>query len=554
MTAPLLDVQSLCCQYPQATAPALRDVSFALAPGEMLVLAGASGAGKSTCCHCLGRVIPAFTPADLRGRILLHGESIAGAQVQELVPRVGMVFQDFETQLFSTQVFQEVAFGLENLGIPREEMLPRIERTLVQVGLAGLATRNPATLSGGQKQRLVIAAVTALYPSLLVMDEPTTDLDPAGRDDVLALASALRHAGAGVVIVDHDLEELAAADHVVVLRDGVVALCLPMRQALQRPAECAALGLRPAPVADFFVRLGVSDPPVTVEEGIAYLREQQWQLAKSFPPATAPRGEALLEARALSYQYPDGEQAVRQATLTIRQGEVVAILGSNGSGKTTLCKLLCGLLTPGEGEISFRGVPLRGSELARMARHVGYVFQNPDQQLFATTVREEVEFGPRNFGVPSEELPARVAQALAAVHLGGQEACNPFIMARGERQRVAVASILSAAPEILILDEPTTGLDYAQQREMLAMLMVLRQAGHTIILVTHTMWLAAEYADRGILMADGAIIADGSIRELFADTAQLARAGVKPPSITALGVAFGCPALTVDELVDRVER
>lgn len=554
MTIPLLDVQSLCCRYPHAPLPALRDISFTLTAGSMLVLAGSSGAGKSTCCQCLGRVIPTFTPADLRGRILLAGESIAGQQVQELVPRVGMVFQDFETQLFSTRVFQEIAFGLENLGLPREIMHARIRQMLSQVGLTGLAERDPATLSGGQKQRLVIAAVAALQPSLLVMDEPTTDLDPAGRADVLALTAQLRRAGAAVVIVDHDPEEVTEAERLLVLRNGETALDLPMRQALQQTAIDTTLGLRPAQIADFFVRAGVADPPVTIEEGIAYLRERQWKPARHFPPPVPPSGEALLEARALDYHYPGGQHAVRQATLTIRQGEIVAILGGNGSGKTTLCKLLCGLLPPDEGEIAFCGAPVHGHELARMARHVGYVFQNPDQQLFATTVREEVEFGPRNFGVPAEALPARVAQALAAVQLQGQEERNPFVMARGERQRVAVASILSAAPEILILDEPTTGLDYPQQREMMAMLLALRRAGHTIILVTHTMWLAAQYADRGILMAAGEIIADAPMREIFADPDRLARAGLRPPPITALGLVYGCPALTVDELLDRVER
>lgn len=549
MTAPLLDVQALTCRYPSAATPALAGVSFTLRPGEMLVLTGPTGAGKSTCCHCLGRVIPTFHPADLSGRILLAGESIAGKEIQHLTAQVGMVFQDFETQLFSTRVFMEVAFGLENLGLPRAEIRDRIARALGQVGLAGCEARDPATLSGGQKQRLVIAAVAALQPSLLVMDEPTTDLDPVGRADVLALTQALRRAGAGVLFADHDIEELTGADRVVVLRDGAVALDLPAREALRQPATCARLGLRPAQVPDFFTRLGLPDPPVTVEEGLVCLREQRIALVPRFPAPSSPSGEVLLEADHLGFAYPGGCAVLRDASLTIRQGEVIAILGSNGSGKTTLCKLLCGLLTPGEGTMRFRGTQVQRRELARMARHVGYVFQNPDQQLFANTVREEVEFGPRNFALPAEERRARVAQALAAVHLAGQEERNPFLMARGERQRVAVASILATAPEILILDEPTTGLDYAQQREMMAMLMDLRRRGHTIILVTHTLWLAAAYADRAVLLAGGAIIADAPLRQVFADADRLTQAGLRPPPITSLGQAYGCPALTVEELI-----
>ena len=262
----------------------------------------------------------------------------------------------------------------------------------------------------------------------------------------------------------------------------------------------------------------------------------------------------LLEARRLGFVYPGGQAALQGVDLTIRQGEVIAILGCNGSGKTTLCKLLCGLLTPGEGELRFRGAVLPRGELARMARHVGDVFQNPDQQLFANTVRKEVEFGPRNFHLPEEECKERARQALAAVQLDGMEERNPFLMARGERQRIAVAGILSTAPEILILDEPTTGLDYAQQCDMMALLMELRRRGHTIILVTHTMWLAAAYAERGILLADGAVIADAPIRRIFADTDRLAQAGLRPPAITAFGTAYNCPALTVEELLGCVVR
>lgn len=554
MTVPLLEMQTVTCRYPEAALAALHDVSLTLRPGEMLALAGASGAGKSTLCRCINRVIPTFQRAGLQGRILVSGESIAGKQVHDLVPRVGMVFQDFETQLFSTRVWLEVAFGLENLGTPCDEMVRQAREILAQVGLTGLEERDPVTLSGGQKQRLVIAAVFAMRPDLLLMDEPTTDLDPVGRAEVLQLTGQLRNAGTGIILVDHELDELVDADRIAILREGAVALDLPAREALQQPALLAHLGVRPAQVADAFARLGVQHPPVTVEEGIVYVRDARWQL--HLPPAVHyhASGEPLLEVQHVSFAYPGGHTALRDVNLAIHPGEIVAILGSNGSGKTTLCKLLTGLLAPGEGEIRFRGSGMQGRALAHMARYVGYVFQNPDHQLFAASIREEVEFGPRNFGVPAEQLPERVAQALAAVHLTGQEVRNPFMMTRGERQRVAVASILSAAPEVLILDEPTTGLDYGQQREMMEMMLRLRQAGHTIIIVTHTMWLAAAYAERCVLMADGEVLLDGPTRRVFTDTELLARASLKPPAVTALGAAFNCPALTVEELLNCIER
>lgn len=552
MTAPLLEIGNLTCRYADPDTEALRGVSLSLRAGEMVALAGASGAGKTTLCRCISRVVPTFQRARLAGRILVGGVSIAGLQVHELVPRVGMVFQDYETQLFSSRAWLEIAFGLENLGLPREEVLARCRALLTAVGLAGLDNRDPGTLSGGQKQRLVIAALLAMQPDLLLMDEPTTDLDPAGRADVLALAAQLCRTGTGLLIVDHDLDELTGADRVVVLRDGMVALDQPARTALAQPTALTELGIRPAQVPDFFTRLGIADPPVTLAEGITALRGIRVH-QPTLPEA--PRGDTpLLEACHVSFAYLGGKTALQDASLAVRPGEAVAILGGNGSGKTTLCKLLTGLLAPGEGEICFRGTPVRGRELARMARHVGYVFQNPDHQLFAATVQEEVAFGPRNFGVPVEELPVRVAGALAAVQLTGHEARNPFTMTRGERQRVAVASILAAAPKVIILDEPTTGLDYRQQIELMEMVTRLRHAGHTLIIVTHSMWLAATYAERCVLMAEGQILADGPTRRIFADADLAARAQLTPPAITALGAAAGCPALTVDELFSWVDR
>ncbi|OPZ84457.1 MAG: Energy-coupling factor transporter ATP-binding protein EcfA2 [bacterium ADurb.Bin429] len=306
-------------------------------------------------------------------------------------------------------------------------------------------------------------------------------------------------------------------------------------------------------MADFFHRRGVSELPVTVEEGVDAFRARGWRIASGPVDAAAPDREPLLELRHVSHAYPGGPPVLRDLSLTIRPGEIIAILGQNGCGKTTLAKLMLGLLAPAEGQVLLRGAPIAGRPLAEVARAVGYVFQNPDHQLFAQTIGEEVAFGPRNLGVPADALPARVAETLAAVGLSGMEAHNPFLLTKGERQRVAVASILAAGPEVIILDEPTTGLDYRQQVEMMALVRRLHAAGRAIVLITHAMWLAAEYAHRCVVMAEGRILADGPSRAVFTDNEALARAGLRAPAITRLGQALGSAVLTVEELLARTE-
>lgn len=554
MTTPVLEIDGLHCRYHGADADALGGASLQLAPGEVAALVGPSGAGKTTLCRCVTRAIPAYSAADLRGRIRLCGESIARRAVHELVPRVGLVFQEFEAQLFSTDVRQEVAFGLENLGLPRDEMRARVAEALALVGLTGLEGREPATLSGGQKQRLAIAAIAALRPSALLMDEPTTDLDPAGRADVLRLARGLAAGGAGVLITDHEVDDLLDADRLAVIDNGRIVLDGPLDDVLQQPAQLAAHGIRPPQVAEYFSRRGITALPVTVEDGIAAVRDRGWRIAPR--PLDDPRplaGEPILELRGVTHAYPGGDAVLRDVSLAIRPGEIVAILGQNGCGKTTLAKLLLGLLTPSAGQVLLQGTPVAGRPLVEVARRVGYVFQNPDHQLFAQTVAEEVAFGPRNLGVPAAELPARVAETLAAVGLSGAEARNPFLLTKGERQRVAVAGILAAGPEVLILDEPTTGLDSRQQAEMMALVRRLHAAGRTVILITHAMHVAAEYAHRCVVMAEGRIVADAPPRAVFTDAAVLAQAGLRAPAITRLGAALGAAVLTVDELLACTE-
>ncbi|MHB0938516.1 MAG: ABC transporter ATP-binding protein [Armatimonadota bacterium] len=549
--APILQVEGLSFRYRDAEDDALRGITWHQDAGQFTALVGPSGAGKTTFCRCLNRIIPHFHKGNLRGRVRVGGESIAGKHVYDMAPRIGMVFQDFESQLFSTNVRLEVAFGLENLGLPREEMEGRVRDALALVGLAGFQEREPAALSGGQKQRLSIAAVIALAPDLLIMDEPTTDLDPAGRLEVMRLAGRLQGRTA-MIVTDHEVDDLAEADRIEVLADGRIVMSGGTREVFARPLELAGAGVRPPQVAELFARAGAPEIPVTVEEGLALWSSLGWRIRSEEKPAAAPAGEPLIAVENLSFAYPDGTQALCDVNLAVGEGEILAILGQNGCGKTTLAKHLNGLLAPSKGVVRWRGDPIGERRLSEMARHVGYVFQNPDHQIFAQTVHEEVEFGPKNFRLPPEETAERVRDTLAAVGLQGREADNPFTMTKGERQRVAVASVLAAAPEVIVLDEPTTGLDYRQQLDMMALVRRLHAAGRTVILITHSMWIAAEYARRCVVMADGRIIADGPTRQVFADEEVLARAHLRAPAITQFGNRLGFASLSVEELLGLV--
>jgi len=543
--------------YADAATPALREVSLSAWQGEMVVLMGASGAGKSTLVKCLNRVIPAFHGGHLVGKVCLFGQLLTHEKVGVLAGTVGMVFQDFEAQLFSTTVRDEVVFGMEQLGIAPAEMQRRLEAVLVQVGLAGFEGRDPTTLSGGQKQRLAIAALLALQPRILILDEPTTDLDPQGRQEVFALLGQMRAQGHTLVLVEHEVTAAALADRVVVLAGGAIVAMGTPEQILPQTALLERHGIRPRDADRVLQNLGIQGYPHTVADAAAALQQHLTFSSSNVPQRSvvcealdgADHAPPLLHVQAVTHIYEEGPPAVRNATLTIQAGEFLALLGKNGSGKTTLAKHLSGLLTPTRGQVLLHGQELGEVPLHQLAQEVSYVFQNPDHQLFAETVEAEVAFGPRNIGLDVAEVRVRVDEALAAVGLHALRTSDPFLLGRGERQRLAVAALLALRPRVLILDEPTTGLDYPEQRQMMELLQRLHQEGRTIIIITHVPWVAAEYAERAVLMAEGQLLWDGSLRALCAQPALCAQAAFRPPDITLLGAHFGQTPLSVEELV-----
>jgi energy-coupling factor transport system ATP-binding protein len=557
-----LRLEGVSFTYPDTTTPALREVSLTVRQGEMVVLMGASGAGKSTLVKCLNRVIPAFQTGHLTGKISLFGRQLTHEKVGELAGTVGMVFQDFEAQLFSTTVRDEVIFGMEQLGVDPALMQARLEAVLAQVGLSGFEGRDPTTLSGGQKQRLAIAALLALQPRLLVLDEPTTDLDPQGRQEIFALLGQMRANGHTLVLVEHEVSAAVLADRVILLAAGTIVAEGPPKQMLPQTALLERYGVRPRDIDRVFQHLGITTYARSVADA-AVMLQPHWSSAAPMPvvpsqsTATLTHENSappLLEVQAVTHNYGEGAPAVRAVTLTIQSGEFLALLGKNGSGKTTLAKHLGGLLTPTNGRVLLRGQELSHVPLHQFAQEVSYVFQNPDHQLFADTVEAEVAFGPRNIGLDAAEVHARVDEALEAVGLQSLRDQDPFLLGRGERQRLAVAALLALRPRMLILDEPTTGLDYPEQRQMMELLKRLHREGRTILIITHAPWVAAEYAERALLMAEGQLLWDGALRALCAQPTLCAQAAFRPPDCTLLGGHLGQTPLSVEELVGSVKR
>jgi energy-coupling factor transporter ATP-binding protein EcfA2 len=550
-TGELLALRNVTFTYRGAAQPALRDVSLSLRHGEFVVVMGATGAGKSTLARCVNRSIPQFHPGALSGEVAIDGVSIDGRTVSDLAGTIGLVSQDFEAQLFATNVRQEVAFGMEQLGVARAAMVQRLEEALALVGLDGFAARDPITLSGGEKQRLAIAALLALQPELLVLDEPTTDLDPAGKEEIFAVLAALRRRGASVLLIEHETAAAVHADRLVLMAGGRIVADGEPAALLADVEQLDRFGVRPLDLDRIAAAQGWRERPASIEAAAARLHRRAPQRAA--PVTTAPT-DALIEVRDASFAYPGGRVALADASLTIGVGEFVALIGQNGSGKTTLAKHLNGLLRPTRGNVRLRGAELATLELEDVARDVGYVFQNPDQQLFAASAEAEVAFALENFAVPASERGARVAAALAAVGLEGLGATDPFLLGKGQRQRLAVAALLVLEPAVLILDEPTTGLDYHEQRRMMAFLAGLHGRGLTLVVITHSPWVVAEYASRGIVLRGGHIAFDGPLRELFAKEDLLSACHFRLPDATRVGRALGFTPLSVEELLTDVSE
>ncbi len=566
----IISIENLSYQYPRSPGLVLRDINLSVYRGEFLGVVGPTGAGKTTLCLALNGIVPQFYGGRFYGRASVAGLDTVDTPIHLLAKHVAVVFQDPETQLIANTVEDEVAFGLENVRLPAEEMQRRIQWALTAVRLDGMQSKHPSELSGGEKQRLAIASALAMEPEVLILDEPTSQLDPLGSQQVFATVRELNHElGITIILASHASEELAEfAQRVALLAEGkLIDLDTPER-IFAKPDLLAEYAVRPPQVAQFFLTLAdrnLRPPavPVTVDAARKTFDRMRARIEVT-PPSTParhfrePQPPIALSALDVEHIYPDGTKALDGVSLDVREGEYVVIVGQNGAGKTTLVKHFLHLLEPTAGTVLLDGQDVSGMQVSEIAQRVGFVAQNPDTQIFNTTVEAEVGFALRNLGIHGDRLAERVDQSLDQMGLSHLRSWHPLSLAKGDRARVVIAAVLAMQPDVLIFDEPTTGQDYLGSRRILDVSRQLHQAGKTIIVITHHLYLMPGYAERVIVMGKGVTLLDAPIRQAFHETQLLERSFLAPPQIVqfarwiAASQGVELPVLNPEELASCI--
>ncbi len=507
----MIEYKNVHYRYPGNDAPVLSDLSLTIPEGDFVLVIGPSGAGKSTFLRCLNGLVPHFYGGTFSGQVRVLGHDPLREGPRGMAPHVGFVFQNPEDQFVVETVEDELAFALENYNLPQSTMRKRIEEVLDQLNIAHLRQRRVSTLSGGEQQRVAIAAVLTLQPQVLVLDEPTSQLDPQAAEEVLDTLLKLNHdLGLSVILSEHRLERVVQyADHILYLPgDGQPPL-------FDSPAAVMARVPFTPPLVTLGKALGWEPLPLTIKEARRFARQFQVPGCKFQvePETQNSELETSIEVQDLWFSY-NGHDALRGVNLTIRAGEFVAVMGRNGSGKTTLLKHIVGLLKPRQGRVAVVGHDTRHASVNEIITHVGYVPQNPNALLFADTIREELDFTRRNHHLP----PTDYTPLLHLLGLERHAERYPRDLSVGEKQRAALASILVADPQVILLDEPTRGLDYQQKEALATFLQEQKRTGRTVVMATHDVELVASCADRVIILGEGQVVVDGPVRQVMADS------------------------------------
>ncbi len=527
--------------YPGAESPVLHDLSLDIEEGEFLLVMGPSGAGKSTLLRCLNGLVPHFYGGTVAGQVSVAGRNPVALGPRGMADLVGFVLQDPEAQFVVDKVEDELAFALENQGLDPIVMRKRVEEALDQLNIAPLRQRSVNTLSGGERQRVAIAAVMTLQPRVLVLDEPTSQLDPQAAEEVLdTLVKLNQDLGLTIVLSEHRLERVVQyVDRILYLPGDGEPPLLDQPRAVLGQVDFAP------PLIALAKALDWSPLPLTIKQGRQFARQitaPKTQGARHDARITKRQSAISISVRGLGYSY-NGHAALQNVSLDVCQGEFVALMGRNGAGKTTLFKHLVGLLKPDQGQVqimepgSRRAMDTRQVTIEELIQVVGYVPQNPDALLFNDTVRKELDFTRRGHGLPPGEYDELLAILTLTTHVDRY----PRDLSVGERQRVALASILVAEPRILLLDEPTRGLDYQQKAALATFLLHEKARERTILMATHDVELVANCADRVVLLGDGQVVVDGPVRQVMSESLVFA---------SQINKLFGDPALlTVDDVL-----
>ena len=548
-----INLNNVSYRYPSAVELCIKNVSLTIKKGSFIVLMGATGAGKTTLSLCLNGLIPQLLEGELTGQISVAGNNVRKTAVQSLSRVLGLVLQDPETQIIGRTVEEDTSFGPHNFLIPLEEIKWKVNQTLEKVRLQGYNQRLTEELSGGEKQRLAIAGVLVMEPEILVLDEPTSELDPIGRSEIYETLDDLRRKkDLTILLVEHSSEELICkADEIVVLNQGEVAWRGVPAELFRNIPLLRQWGIKPLPVSqigwDFYAKGWIPFDQIPLDipsaEGLIRALLPKYGHCHTRGQSTdrllkqetqRPEKVTAVQVSDLTYQYSSGQPALQGINLTIEAGQFVALIGQNGAGKTTLAKHFNGLLKPTSGVVIVEGMNTLHYDTSELSKTIGYVFQNPDHQIFSATVEKELEFGLKNAGFKGKEIKERVEQVLHYTGLEKFRSVHPFSLGKGERQMIAVASILVLKPKLLIIDEPTTGSDWAGVQTMMALIRKLHAAGTTIIMISHDMDLVAQYAKRVIVLKDGGILLDGTPQDVFSNDQILLDSAIIPPQLCRL--------------------
>ena len=580
---PYIKVENLKYRYPGTKTLALDGVNFEVEKGSFIGIVGENGAGKSTLCQAINGLVPGFFKGAYGGTLYIGDIVVAKTSVSKLCQKVGLVFQNPFNQLSGAKetVFEEIAFGLQNFGVPKEEMVSRVNEVMELLDIAAYRDRNPFDLSGGQMQRVALAGILAMRPDVLVLDEPTSQLDPAGSEEVFAAVDKLSKSGITIFMVEQKLEKLADyCDKILLLHQGKqIAFDTPdqifsredlMQYGVNPPAYtriCKALGVQkengcyPASFQDTLARKDQFPKETDLQsqnqesrQNVENNRESTEQ-QKRFVDIHSAKGndcgkeenstKEIFKIDQLSFSYTENIPILKDLNLTVNSCPT-AIIGQNGAGKTTLVKLLKGLLKPVSGSIYYGGENIAEKTVAMLAGEIGYVFQNPDDQIFKYHVIDEVMFGPLNIGMTNEQAKEKAMQALATVGLQNLADENPYDLELSERKLVAIASVLAMDTAVLILDEPTIAQDYKGRTIIGSIIKKLSSEGRTVIAILHDMDFVAENFERIIVMAHGQILADGTKEEVFSRQDILRQAHIDQPYLTKLCTKLGYQKLYFD--------
>lgn len=504
--------EDLSLRYPASDRDCLERISLDFAPDSRSGLAGASGSGKTSLfLAATGLAVPLYR-AQLSGRVRYGTADLANYRPQTIADYIGIVVQDPTSQIIGRTVAEDVAFGPRNHLEPPEQVNARVDRALEQVGLGGFHQRRTNELSGGEAQRLALAGVLAMHPDLVLLDEVTAQLDPEGSRMVTRVINDLSGQGVGTIVAGHGVGELATqSETITVLNRGTVAWQGSASDLLARGGQATAWGLRLPALARLFLAIdpAIERVPVSLNQAIDRLGE--WGVPPVLPKIPSGRaipGDVVASMRDVHFNYPNGVQALRGIDLDLRAGQIVALMGANGAGKTTLAKQLNGLLRPTDGSVLIGGEEIAGRPAWQVSRQVGYVFQNPDHQLFNPTVADELAYGIRHWG-PAGRIAERVHQVAETFHLTSRLADNPLTLPLVLRKRLALASVVVTGPDVLVVDEPTAGADHWQQQFITERLTELADAGVAVVVITHDQEWVVECAGRVVLLAGGRVAADG---------------------------------------------